>query len=519
MIGSSGSQSWFGPEGSKGKLFDIATSVWDIINGRAKDSGNALPDSLDLVTIFTKDDSVNTGDAPKDMGKPGSNWEYTVFPVGSMHPSDGHRVTREEARLYPRGRLIVCTQDGILHDGPNPYWHGMFPLVRVTLDPTPWSLLGSSMIGDLIPIQNALNEALRGADDAVGQWVRRGVIADKRALNQTNIDMIDTRKAGMKVLVNPIPGEAFKIIEGPHLPEFYMALIQYYRMEIDENSGIKDFKAMQGLKQDPNKDSIDKFMDALSPLLRGRSRSLEITLAELAELLKVCFLQYYTAPRRLQILGKDGLSLEDFDYDPGNMIPNAGDPTDRTTREERAQKHHRNFSFNVAPDSFLSVSHVMRKMMIMQLFRANGIDIYTMWEAMDFNNVGHVAAETLPDRMIAARKAGLQPGPTPEMVAAQEQLAIIGPKMQALQMQMQMQQMMMQGAPGALAPQMGPGGPDGPPGGPSGPGGGASAPPGAPPTSGVGPQGGRPPSGGAPPQMVIKSGPEGPRSVISESGR
>jgi hypothetical protein len=41
---------------------------------------------------------------------------------------------------------------------------------------------------------------------------------------------------------------------------------------------------------------------------------------------------------------------------------------------------------------------------------------------------------------------------------------------------------------------------------------------GAPSNSGVGSQGGRPPSGGQPPQFVQKNGPEGPRTVVSESG-
>ena len=489
--------SWFSSESTSGKALGAITTVWSVLRGKSRTSEKVPSDSVDLIRVYLKDASVNTGDAPVMMGDPDSNYAYTVYPIGSSHPSDGHIVDRKEAMLYPRGRLMVMTPETIMHDGPNPYWHGQFPLIRVTLDPLPWSLLGTSMVTDMIPLQNALNETLRGAEDAIGQWVRRAVIADKRAMTPSNVAAIDTRKSGGKFLVNPTAGDSFKIVEGPQLPDFYMALLQFFRNEMDENSGVKEFKQLQQMKQDPNMDSMEKFSEALSPLLKGRARSLEISLAELAEQLKVCFFQYYTASRRMQILGESGLTLEDFDYDPSNLIPDflPGDTT-----QERAQTHHRNFTFTVAPDSFLGVSHVLKKMLIMQLFRANGIDIYSLWQSMDFNNIGPIPGETLPDRMVAARKLGLQIGPTPSIVEAQEQLALAQVQAQLQQIEMATQQMQMQaqqaamGAlPGQLAPSMG----------------GVS-------NSGVGSQGGRPPSGNAPPQMLLKDG--GTRAVVSESG-
>jgi hypothetical protein len=95
-----------------------------------------------------------------------------------------------------------------------------------------------------------------------------------------------------------------------------------------------------------------------------------------------------------------------------------------------------------------------------------------------------------------ARKLGLQPGPTPELVAAQEKVALLQSDMMIQQIQSQEQQMQLGAMPGMLAPQIGGGAP----------------------TSGVGPEGGRPPTGAHPPQFVQKSGPNGPRAVVSESG-
>lgn len=506
---SGGSLSFYGPSDQRvGRIYSLATSMWDAIAGKDQKRDD-LPGTVDLIRVYMKDDSIHTGFEPKQMGNPESNYSYTVYPVGSIGP-DGNVVDKNTARLYPRGRMIVCTPDAILEDGPNPYWHGLFPIVRFTLDPLPWSILGASMVADLIPLQNALNEGLRGAEDGMAQWIKRGVVADRYSISPQNLQSLDTRKAGLKAHLNPTAGEGFKIIDGPEFPTWYMDMIAYFKTEMDEISGVKALQAMgaaqsQAMSQSDN--DVDKFQEALSPLLRIRSRSIEVSLSELAEMLKVGFFQFYTARRRMQILGKDGVTLEDFDYDPNTMVPA---DEDGATTGERAVNHHKNFSFSVAPNSFLNVSHMTHKMLMLQLFRANGIDIWSMWDALDVGGCGPMPAQTVPERMVAARQLGLQPGPTPEMVQAQQQVIIA----QAQAQMMQLQQMSM----------MGMGGMGGAPGGGGPPGGGGGAPPGGgippvPSNKGSGPQGGRPPSGQQAPQMIQKNSPEGPRMVTSESGK
>lgn len=518
---------WFGMEtlSKSGKFNTAVTTVWSTLTGKGSDGGNARrpPGTMDLMRVFIKDDSIHTGDGPRLMGDPDSNWQYTVYPVGADGP-DGKPVTKEQAKLYPRGRLIVCTTGCVLYDGPNPNWHGMFPVIRFTLDPLPWSILGASMVSDLIPMQNALNEALRGAEDGIGQWVRRGIIADRNSISKHNLESLDTRKAGLRALLNPTAGEGFKIIDGPTFPTWYMEIIQFFKNEMDENSGVRGLTQLAQLNQMPAADTLDKFMDALSPLLKLRARSIEVSLGEIAEMLKVGFFQYYDAKRRIQILGKDGLSLEDFDYDPGQLVPHH---LPGGSRMERASLHHRNFSFSVAPNTFLNISHTMQKMLMLQLFRVPGgaIDIYSLWESMDIPNIGPIPAENIPDRMIAARKLGLQPGPTPEVVKTQEHMTLLQAKAAEMQIMMQMQQMQMQqqqmGQQAALQASMG----GGQLGAPPGMGGDGGPPPGGPLKSlgaGGGPPGGtpgRPPSGQEPPQMLVRNGPEGPRSIVSESGR
>lgn len=484
---------WFGPlTRNRGKITILNSPAWvDALMGGEKASN--VPQAVDLMRIFLKDERVNTGAEPIVMGDPDKNWSYTVYPIGWPKP-DGTRITPDEAKLYPRGRFIVCTPECIIEDGPNPYWHGMFPIVRFTLDTLPWTLLGSSIIGDLIPLQNALNEGLRGMEDGMGQWIRRGVIADKNAISQSNLAKIDTRKAGLQAHINPTAGEGFKVIDGPNLPSWYLEALQYYRNEMDELSGVRGLQQLAQQKTMPSGDALDKFMEALSPLLRIRARAIEVALGEMAELLKVGFFQFYDVSRRVEILGVDGYTLEDFDYDPGSLVP---DSVEGATREERAQRHHKNFSFSVAPNSFLNVSHSTQKMMMLQLLRAGFVDPWTAMEAFDIHNPGKAPAETVIDRIVEAKRLGLLPGPPPEVVAAQTQMAVLQAAMAMAQAGMMQNT---QGNPNAPPP-------------PQGGGGGGS---GGNPQTGVGPQGGRPPSGEEPPRFVQKDG--GSRVAVSESG-
>lgn len=124
-------------------------------------------------------------------------------------------------------------------------------------------------------------------------------------------------------------------------------------------------------------------------------------------------------------------------------------------------------------------------MLILQMFREQIMDPWSLWEAMDVANTGPVPAETVPERIVAARKIGLMEGPTPEMVQMQQQL-------QTMQLQLQLMQMQ------AMAAGMGGAPPEGGP---------------PPEIPGKGP--GRPPSGQEPPQLIQKGG----SPVVSESGR
>jgi hypothetical protein len=457
-------------------------------------SARNSPGTVEVLTVYYKDGTSNLADMPVLMGE-GTMSEYMVQP-GKL--------------LYPRGRCTTIIPQTVLADGPNPYWHGMFPVVRVCLEPVSETLLGNSAIGQIISLQDVLNEVLRGYEDATKQWVRRGIVVDSRSAAGANIKAIDTRKAGIQVKLNPNGGgEGFRLLDGPNLPPFFMEMVQYIHEEIDDLLGVKDLKQLMSARTNPSEDAVQRFSESLNPVLRGKARAIEVALSEIGEMMKVNFFQFYTQKRRVQILGKDGLTLDDFDYDPGSLVPQSAED-DQRSRTERAMEHHKNFSFVIAPNSFLEVSHTQRKMFILQLFRENKIDPWTMYDALGITNVGPTPPISIPERIDLAKQMGLMDGPTVEQVKLNQQMQTMQLQQQIIQMQQQAMMAMQQAAAAGL-PGGGPPGQGGPPqeGGPQGP----------PPPGGIEPQKrvGRPPSGQEPPQMLLKD--NGTRMVVSESGR
>lgn len=448
--------------------------------GSASNTGN----DVDLVFVYINDFSLNTGLEPKIMGRPDTNWCYKVYPLGSAHPITGRVVTEDEARLYPRGRLVVCTPDCILEDIPNPYWHGLFPVVKFTLDPQPWTILGSSFVVDCMSMQDSLNETLRGVEDSIKQWLRRTIVADKNAISRSMLRTVDSRLAGQKLNLNPTAGDGLKFIDGPQLPAFIMEYVGFLVDGIDDNSGVKGLKELASLKQMPSADTVEKYLESQSPLLRLRGRSLEQSLAELAEMVKSMIFQFYDAPRRIQILGPDGITMEDFDYDPRNMIPSLEvvDPNyrpeydSRLSRVDRGTRHQKNFVFSVAPSTFLNTTNTQNKMFMLQLARMPSgplIDPWTLLNAFDVPNTGPEPKGSIFDRVQMAQQIGLYP-PS---------------QLQQMQMQMAAQQ---QQAGGGGAPKVDQ-------------------------TPNQGP--GRPPSGNAPPHPVMRTDQAtgGQRMTVSES--
>ncbi len=113
---------------------DVISPIWTFRkNGKAADTELPRIPSVTLFTCYLKDDRRNTRKDLKELytgepiqmgqwedGKPANNWSYEVAPGEP---------------LYPNRRTIVWVGQHKLYDGPNYYWHGHFPILKLTLNP------------------------------------------------------------------------------------------------------------------------------------------------------------------------------------------------------------------------------------------------------------------------------------------------------------------------------------------------------------------------------------------------
>lgn len=373
--------------------------------------------TTDLFTAYIDDETENETSHDVHMGsfdksnQPLNNWSYLV------KPGD---------RLYPRKRMIVWV-NGLpepFYDGPSPWWHGLYPYPKLTLDPVPWSYLGKAPLWDLLTLNKALNKLLRVYDDWAERLARPDIIADKNSVSQHLVDRTDTRRAGKKFRINPVAGKGLQIVGPDPLPNDFWKGIEYYEAKIKELSGSQDISSLMKLNQMPSSDSIETILESMSLSWRMRSRVIEVFMREFATMMAYNFAQFYTLPRRLTILGAEGATPQDFDFDPGSLVPDFVDAADfdahgNITQEsmdrgpleryDRAREFLRQFSFHIAPGSLLAASEIQRKLLYLQLSRAGLIDHWTLLSVLGVPNTGNPppGANTITDRLIAEQNMGL----------------------------------------------------------------------------------------------------------------
>ena len=130
------------------------------------------------------------------------------------------------------------------------------------------------------------------------------------------------------------------------------------------------------------------------------------------------------SPRRLTVLGATGITNEDFDFDPGSLVPDFVDPEDFSDeglvkaeslargpmpRYERAKEFLRQFSFHIAPGSLLAASEIQRKLLYLQLSRAGLIDVWTLLDVLGVPNAGlpPQGANTITERLAAQQQMNI----------------------------------------------------------------------------------------------------------------
>lgn len=379
---------------SMGLQSGFMENVVSSIAGRTQARPMKIP-SADLFTLYINDDSVNTQRTGTWMGLHEgkmTNWSYYVPSVGELIPRTGKAAKDEDCKLYPRKRCVIFTRSARIYDDTSIYWHGMFPLAKLTLDPWPWLWLGKAPLKDLLPLHKEMQKVMRVMSRHLDRIKRPGMAADKNAIGEKAFGKIDPEMPGLKLRSNPVNGKPVEMLYEPALDpwvQWYLGALKDAQKELAGTSSAADVMALNQL---PQMDTLEAIIAAEGAINRLRSLVIEAFMSEFAMMFLMNTFQFYTRAQRIAILGPQGQTFEDFDFDPGNLIPHDllppmpdGSPAPRA---ERAREFFRYFSYQIAPGSMLNSASAQDKMLYMQLARAGALDLPTLLEKLNIPNIG-----------------------------------------------------------------------------------------------------------------------------------
>lgn len=356
--------------------------------------------------------TVYMGDWDKDdQGNmvPKTTWSYSV-PPGEP--------------LYPFKRLIVWGGGALLYDGPSPYWHGKYPIIKLTLNPWPKAWLGKAPLWDILPLDISLNSLLRVIDDHAAKLAQPGVVAD-RNVSRTELDKFNSRAPGYKIRTNLASGKGIQVQIEPPLQQSLWQHVQWIQDMIKQLAGTADVSQMAQLAQIPSDDTIDTIMKAMTPGIRLRSRILEGFMKEFAEMYLYCIAQFDTLPKRIAKFGPDGVTTEDFDYDPNTFIPDDipdGQPGDVAAtidsmgtdnprpRYQRAKAMLQSFTYNFKPSSLLNSAATQDRMEDFLLAKMGYLDWFSLMENLGKMNIAPPSVKipsSILERMALQQQFGI----------------------------------------------------------------------------------------------------------------
>ena len=405
-----------------GKLQRFISPVLDLGSRlRGREADNRQIPTVDIYYTYIKDTSINMTNTEMLMGEPGTSWSYKVpflgmdIPIG-INDEKGNPLYRkalpEDCQLYPRRRLQIWVKGTVLRDGPNYWWHGMVPTVEFSLDDWAWEFLGYSAIRDGATIQDSMKGLLRAVDDSQNARLRPPIAYDEDAFSKGFMERFDPRQPGQKVAHNMSMGDAMKILVPVGYYDVPTTVFQHIKDlagMIGDLLGVKDLSAVAKARQMPSADALEKMSEMAGPLMTDMTRNMEASIRLLGEMVKGLFFQFYDASRRIQVGGPDAVTEEDYDYEPGNLVPShmPGEPSEKPSkfaRTERARWHMNNIFLEIVPNSLHQQTQSFRKLILIQAEKSGlPLDPWTKAEIFDIPNFGPppAGARTVMERWVA----------------------------------------------------------------------------------------------------------------------
>jgi len=318
----------------------------------------------------------------------------TVLVKDPYLSQDQHNYWYEVAprqRLFPRKRLVVFAGDEVMYDGPSPYWHGLFPFAKLVLNPIVWGPGGLSKYRDQIPLNKAINEISAATLDVCKKAVNPQVISKEGAVRDAAWQKFFPDMPGGKLKLTSVgqPNQDVVFMNPPILPAYVFLMLQQYLIPtFDRRTGRVDINALARKNQVPGGETIEQMRDSMQTAFRLESRLIERFICDAGTIAVSNVFQFYTMARRMAMLGVDGLTWSDFDYNPKTMVPATSPKED----------HWRMFSMQVAPGSLHSANKDRDKQLAVSLFRLSGVSRKEMLRKLDFGNIDQIEGEIAQER-------------------------------------------------------------------------------------------------------------------------
>ena len=224
-----------------------------------------------------------------------------------------------------------------------------------------------------ISLQDILNQILAGIIDMIKRNVNPGFFAPKNAFSEAVWNTLDFSKPGERAAYSQQTTHEPKFAPAPVMPGYVMQVYSMIEKTLDQLVGRAMAQALAGKKQVPGSDTIESmnFMRTTSTRLKGRN--IETFIRDSGTLMVPSALQFYTDRRRMALLGPNGMTSADFDWDPGTMVPSKIPP----------EEFVKGFRFFVQPGSLLNTEKNQKIMNARALRMSGDLSRKTFFRILD----------------------------------------------------------------------------------------------------------------------------------------
>lgn len=315
---------------------------------------------VEVEEFWKKDDSINEKSDKVWMGPQDAPWGYWVEPG---------------KKLYPRGRLFIRANRVIIYDQPSCYYHRMRPFAMLGLQAVPWQQWAMSVLSPWMKQQDILNQMMAGMLQTVKKAVNPALMAAKSAINPAAMKAIDSSKPGLKITYSQNAPHKPEWQTPPVLPTYVLQIYTQILQSMKQSSGASAIGDALGKKQVPAGDSLEKITFAKNTPIRLMGRNIEFFMDDIGQQWAPNALQFYTAERRMELLGVSGLVKADVDDKPGSLIP------DKIDSEAFVRRYH----WKTEKGSLLNASHQEKIPIFLNLRKTHDLSRKQLFKFLNLN--------------------------------------------------------------------------------------------------------------------------------------